>query len=261
MAIKIERKSEKINDATKVDLATPPQPSIVESVGKKPSLKIERKKIDVNETTQIELGSSIHLQNEDVGDKIFSEGLTEIPKKKVLNKHHLPVLNINKPDYWPSVPLKDRKHLTDELAAEMCLGNCCGFEGLKAGCCQVDPEDIEHVLGYVEEKDIQRLLKHLRKSTPGIKREDVVIDKEEGMILGKKFFNDHPVFKQDKSYPMLRLQIFGSKFVCKFLSLETFKCTVYSSRPEMCSQYYCQWMKSNFLLRTKDRPNTWQKIR
>jgi hypothetical protein len=71
----------------------------------------------------------------------------DIPKKKLLTKFHLPVLNINKEDYWPSLPLKDREHLTDKKAMDVCLGNCCGYEGLKAACCTLDPEDLEHVLG------------------------------------------------------------------------------------------------------------------
>lgn len=226
------------------------------------AIQIERKKVDKEKQESFTpFESSISSSNFSSNEIENIAESKELPKKKILNKFHLPILNINKSDYWPSMPLKDRQHFTDEIAAKSCLGNCCGYEGLSAGCCQLDLEDLEHVLGYVEESDIERLLKHLKKSTPGIKREDVVIDMEEGILLGKQFFNDHPVFKDKDSYPMLRLQLFGSRFVCKFLSLETFKCTVYNHRPDMCREYHCEWLKSSFLLRTKDRPNTWQKLR
>lgn len=227
------------------------------------AIQIERKKVDTQDikrdvTLPFQPTANSNVEN-DV--QVTQAENLEIPKKKVLNKFHLPVLNINKEDYWPSLPLKDRHHFTDEVAAKSCLGNCCGYEGLSAGCCQVDMEDLEHVLGFVSEEDVEQLVKHLKKTIPGIKREDVVMDIEEGKIFGKKFFNDHPVFKDEKSYPMLRLQGYGPRFTCKFLSLQTFKCTVYNHRPAMCREYYCQWIKSNFLLRTKDRPNTWQKIK
>ncbi|NBP15579.1 hypothetical protein EBU95_14465 [bacterium] len=140
------------------------------------------------------------------------------------------------------------------------MGNCCGYENLKAGCCQLDPEDLEHVLGQVNEEDIKKIINHLKKTTPGIKREDIVIEKEEGIKIGKQFFNNHPVFEHDDSYPMLRLQIFGPRFVCKFLSTKTFMCTIYNYRPKMCQDYYCQYIKKNFLVKTKDKPNTWQKL-
>lgn len=229
------------------------------------AIKVERKKVETEEvspTTFIPFSAQLSKTESDTNNPTQESGENkEIPKKKVLNKYHLPVLNINKPDYWPSLPLKDRRHLTDKVAVESCLGNCCGYEGLNAGCCQLDTEDLEHVLGSVSEEDIERLLKHLRKVLPGIKRDDIVMDIEEGKLFGRQFFNDHPVFKAEQSYPMMRLQSFGPRFVCKFLSLETFKCTVYNHRPDMCRGYYCQWMKSSFLIRTKDRPNTWQKIR
>ena len=67
------------------------------------------------------------------------------------DRFHLPVLHINDPTQWPSQPLENRMRFTDEVAFHTCLGNCCGVEGLKAGCCQMDPDDMEHVLGPVDE--------------------------------------------------------------------------------------------------------------
>jgi hypothetical protein len=228
------------------------------------SIKIEKKKIDPRDIETIPLSLKLKQTNVTAESNTKEENsdseTQDILKRKVLNKYHLPVLNINKADYWPSLPLKERRHFTDQVAMETCLGNCCGYEGLKAACCQLDMDDLEHVLGNLSEEDIERLLKHLRKATPGIKREDVVIEKEEGMMIGRKFFNDHPVFNDDKSYPMLRLQIFGNRFVCKFLSTKTWMCTVYGSRPEMCSGYYCKYIKRNFLIRTGGIVNAWEKV-
>lgn len=226
------------------------------------TIKIDKKKISLDDSSReikvVEFDN--HKENLLSETEIQPEILDKLPKKKLLSKFHLPVLNINKADYWPSLPLKERRHFTDQVAMETCLGNCCGYEGLKAGCCQLDMDDLEHVLGYLTEDDISKLLKHLRKATPGIKREDVVIEKEEGMLIGKKFFNDHPVFKDDKSYPMLRLQIYGNRFVCKFLSTKTWMCTVYGSRPIMCSSYYCKYIKRSFLLHTRHPVTSWQKV-
>lgn len=225
------------------------------------AIVIERKKVDPTENDNQIFLPFQSQETEKNKSTIEQQDTLEIPKKKVQNKFHLPVLNINKQDYWESQSVKDRKHFTNEVAAKTCLGNCCGYEGLSAGCCQLDSEDLEHVLGRVDEEDIKTLILHLKKTQPGIKREDIVIDKEEGILLGRQFFNDHPVFQHEDSYPMLRLQVFGSRFVCKFLSTKTFMCTVYSHRPQMCVNYYCEFLKKNYLLRTKDKPNTWQKLK
>ena len=225
------------------------------------AIVIERKKVDPTENDNQIFLPFQSQETEKNKSTIEQQDTLEIPKKKVQNKFHLPVLNINKQDYWESQSVKDRKHFTSEVAAKTCLGNCCGYEGLSAGCCQLDSEDLEHVLGRVDEEDIKTLILHLKKTQPGIKREDIVIDIEEGIRIGKQFFNDHPVFQQEDSYPMLRLQVFGPRFVCKFLSTKTFMCTVYSHRPQMCKEYYCVYVKSNYLLRTKDKPNTWQKVK
>ena len=225
------------------------------------AIVVERKKVDKDEILKPAFQPYESKTSETKNQTDTNQEEYKLPEKKVKNKFHLPVLNINKKDYWESQSVKDRKHFTNEVAAKTCLGNCCGYEGLSAGCCQLDLEDLEHVLGSVDEEDIKKLLLHLKKTQPGIKREDIVIDKEEGMLLGRKFFDDHPVFKEDQSYPMLRIQVFGPRFVCKFLSTKTFMCTVYNHRPQMCVDYYCNFIKANYLLRTKDKPNTWQKVR
>lgn len=176
--------------------------------------------------------------------------------QKVLNKYHLPVLYINDATQWENNPHKQR--FTDEIAKKTCLENCCGYQGLKCACCMLDPNDLEHVLGKVDEQWIEDI-KHWFKTTKKmfLSREDIVIDYEEGKLLGETWFNDHPVFKNEKSYPMLRIQVYGQRFVCKFLNVKSGACTIYSQRPNMCKDYYCQYIKSNFLVKTRQNPNTY----
>lgn len=180
--------------------------------------------------------------------------------QKVLNKYHLPVLYINDATQWENNPHKQR--FTDEVAKKTCLENCCGYEGLKCACCMLDPNDLEHVLGKVDEQwieDIRQWFKTTKKMF--LSREDIVIDFEEGKLLGETWFNDHPVFRNEKSYPMLRIQVYGQRFVCKFLNVKSGVCTIYSQRPNMCKDYYCQYIKSNFLVRTRQNPNTYVNLK
>jgi Fe-S-cluster containining protein len=180
--------------------------------------------------------------------------------QKVLNKYHLPVLYINDATQWENNPHKQR--FTDEVAKKTCLENCCGYEGLKCACCMLDPNDLEHVLGKVDEQwieDIRQWFKTTKKMF--LSREDIVIDYEEGKLLGETWFNDHPVFRNEKSYPMLRIQVYGQRFVCKFLNVKSGVCTIYSQRPNMCKDYYCQYIKSNFLVRTRQNPNTYVNLK
>jgi len=180
------------------------------------------------------------------------------------DRFYLPVLYINNPQEWPSQPLENRTHFTDKVAYDVCLGSCCGVEGLKAGCCHLDPDDIEHVLGPLEKEDavwIDTMVKKLRKTGQAVGREDIVIDFEEGKVIGAKFFNSHPVFMAETSYPMIRFQVIGPRFVCKFLNPTNKKCTIYENRPKMCRNYLCQFVKGNFLVRTEAKPNTYQKLR
>lgn len=185
--------------------------------------------------------------------------------KSTSDRFHLPVLHINDPTQWPSQPLENRLRFTDEVAYGTCLGNCCGVEGLKAGCCQMDPDDMEHVLGPLDEKWIKDIVAWLNKRGITANRSDVVIDFEEGRIIGEKFFNGErkAVFLSKESYPILRFQIQGPRFACKFLTPNTGKCSIYEMRPQMCRGYLCEYIRSNFLVRTDPRnhPNTYVKIR
>jgi Fe-S-cluster containining protein len=182
--------------------------------------------------------------------------------KKALkeNKHYLPVLSLNDPTMWPPAPMSARRHFTDELATETCLSNCCGVNGVFSGCCRLDPDDLEHVLGPVKEKWVKKFLRHARKKGWNYKRSDVVIDYEEGKLLGERFFNGHPIFSKPTSYPMMRFQVLGPRFGCKFLNPNNGMCGIYEQRPDMCRGYYCQYVKKNFLVKTKDKPNTWRRV-
>ncbi len=181
----------------------------------------------------------------------------EPPKK---DRFYLPVLRINDPTQWDSKPLSERKYFTDDVAKSVCIGNCCQVEGLSAGCCQLDPDDLEHVLGPVDEAWIKDTIKWFKKKGMDVTRHDIVIDYEEGKLIGQKFFNDHEVFKRPDTYPIIRIQASGIRFSCKFLNVQTGKCTIYAQRPNMCKDYYCSYIKANFLVKTKNHPNKYEKI-
>ena len=176
------------------------------------------------------------------------------------NRYYLPVLRINDPDMWESIPRKDRRNFTDKVASETCLTNCCGVPGLKNACCQLDPEDLEHVLGPVKEKWIKRAIKwYHKKGMTAITRHDLVIDIEEGKLIGEAHFNGHEIFNNEGSYPMMRIQANGQRFSCKNLNVESGMCTIYEMRPDMCSGYYCQFVKTNFFLKVPGTQNKWHK--
>lgn len=176
------------------------------------------------------------------------------------DRFYLPILNLNDPKQWESKPLSERKFFTDTVAKETCVGNCCGVEGLSAGCCQLDPDDIEHVLGPVDEVWIKKTIKWFNKKGLAYTRHDIVIDFEEGKLIGQTFFKDHPVFSRKETYPILRIQASGVRFACKFLNVLNGKCTIYLQRPDMCSRYLCSYVKTNFLVRGESHPNTYKKV-
>ena len=45
------------------------------------------------------------------------------------------------------------------------------------------------------------------------------------------------------------------------LNTKTKMCNIYEVRPKTCSSYYCQYIKSSFLVRTPANPNIYTKIR
>lgn len=184
------------------------------------------------------------------------EALPEIQKK---NRFFLPVLHLNDQNMWTSKPVSERVQFTPQIAEETCLSNCCGVPGLKSACCTMDMDDLEHVLGPITEHDIQTILRHFRKKGFNFTRSDIAIDEEEGRLLGQTFFNDHKVFKQSDTYPILRFQVFGTRFACKFLNTHNGKCNIYAVRPEMCRTYLCKYVSSNFLVKTKKTGNTYVK--
>jgi len=185
-------------------------------------------------------------------------------EKDYRDKYYLPVLNINQAPEWQSKPVDQRKHFTDEVAMATCLGNCCGVPGLKGACCHLDPYDLEHVLGPVDEEWIKDIIKWFRKKGLNFSRQDIVVDYEEGIVIGDTLFKDAPnnqVFKDRKAYPFLRFQVIGPRYICKFMNPTTYKCQIYEVRPNMCRTYLCQYIVSNFLVKTKEHPNRWRKLR
>lgn len=189
-----------------------------------------------------------------------SEKKQENKKEIKKDRFYLPILNLNKKEIWPSIPVEKRQYFTSEVAEKTCLEKCCGHDGLKSACCTLDPEDLEHVLGPVDEESIKKILAHFKQMHYSIVRSDVVIEYEEGVAIGNRLFNGHPAFMSEKSYPMLRFQVNGPRFTCKFLNMTSGKCSIYKIRPEMCENYLCEYIKTNFLVR---KPNTtnYRKIR
>lgn len=175
-------------------------------------------------------------------------------------KYYLPVLKINHVDMWPAIPKAERPHFTDEVAKQTCLSKCCGVPGLKSACCRMDPHDLEHVLGPLDEEWIGKIVKWFKKKNINVTRHDIVIDYEEGQIIGKNIFNGHPIFEDPKSYPIMRFQIDGPRYSCKFLNNQTGMCNIYEARPDMCRDYLCNFIKSNFLVQTKLQPGKWKAL-
>ena len=193
-----------------------------------------------------------------------SNNIESIGEKDYRDKYYLPVLNINQMHEWPSKPIDQRKRFEGEVALNTCLGNCCGVQGLKGGCCHLDPNDMEHVLGPVNEEWIRDILKWFRKKGLNYSRQDIVIDYDEGVVIGDTLFKDsitNAIFKEKKAYPFLRFQVLGPRYACKFMNPTTYKCQIYEVRPHMCRTYYCQYIVSNFLVKTKEHPNRWRKLR
>lgn len=185
----------------------------------------------------------------------------ELKEAKKENKFYLPVLSLNDESQWETKPNSERRNFTDEIATQTCLSNCCGKPGVYSACCRLDPDDLEHILGPVSEDWIKYFIGVSKKKGWNYKREDIVIDFEEGKLIGEQFFNGHLVFTRPTSYPMMRLQTMGPRLACKFLNPHNGKCTIYQYRPDpMCTTYLCQYVKKNFFIKTKEKPNTWLRV-
>lgn len=221
--------------------------------------------MDIKKVSSISLDELMDQQEEqeEAREEDFPESSTsDNPyQTKKADRFFLPVLHLNKEDFWGSKPISERKHFTGDVAVKTCLSNCCGYEGLKSACCTLDPWDLEHILGPIDEKWIVKILSFFRKKGMFLTRSDIVIDYEEGRVIGRTHFNGHAIFEQKTSYPMLRIQVNGPRWVCKFLNPHNGKCNIYESRPSMCRDYLCQYVKTNFLVKTKKNPNQWKKLR
>ena len=107
-------------------------------------------------------------------------------------------------------------------------------------------------------------MKWFRKKGINFSRQDIVIDYEEGKIIGETLFKEtgnNNIFQQEDAYPILRFQVLGPRYACKFMNPLTYKCSIYDQRPPMCRKYLCNYITTNFLVETKQKPNTWQKLR
>lgn len=179
------------------------------------------------------------------------------------DRYYLPVLHLNDPTQWEVSP--NKTPFTNTVAHNVCLGNCCGVEGVYSACCQMDMDDLEHVLGPVDEKWIESTIAWFKKKGIQTTRADLVIDFEEGKLIGERFFQGErkQVFFSKETYPILRFQVNGPRFACKFLNVVNGKCQIYEQRPGMCRGYLCQYVKANFLVKTDptNHPNIYNKVR
>lgn len=212
--------------------------------------------ISIDELYENDKDHDIALQSDHKKHNLSKEELRELKKE---NRFYLPVVYLNHMDMHPSKPNSERSHWTDKKAMETCLGNCCGIPGTKAMCCRLNPEQLEHVLGPLDEKWIKKIVEWFKKRGISVTRQDIVIDYEEGVLIGRNFFNGHEIFEKKESYPIMRMQIEGPHFACKFLNNMTGMCNIYQERPGMCRNYLCGYVKSNFFVKTKQKPNTWSK--
>lgn len=208
---------------------------------------------------------SFELSQKKVEEKKQLRAIGNLKKPQSLkrDRYHLPVLHLNDPTQWPASP--NKAPFTDTVAHNVCLGNCCGVQGVYSACCQMDMDDLEHVLGPVDEKWVENTIAWFKKKGIQTTRADLVIDFEEGKLIGEKFFQGErkQVFFSKETYPILRFQVNGPRFACKFLNVVNGKCQIYEQRPGMCRGYLCQYVKANFLVKTDptNHPNIYNKVR
>ena len=213
--------------------------------------------ISIDELYESDTQHDIALESDHKKQNISKEELRELKKE---NRFYLPVVYLNHMDMHPSKPNSQREHWTDKKAMGTCLGNCCGIPGTKAMCCRLNPDQLEHVLGPLDEKWIKKIVDWFKKRGINVTRQDIVIDFEEGVLIGRNFFKGHEIFEKKETYPIMRMQIEGPHFGCKFLNNLNGMCNIYEQRPDMCRNYLCGYVKSNFFVKSKEKPNTWSKI-
>ena len=213
--------------------------------------------ISIDDLYNSDMDKDISLEADHKKHNFSKEEMRELKKE---NRFYLPVVYLNHMDMHPPKPNSEREHWTDKKAMETCLGNCCGIPGTKSMCCRLSPSQLEHVLGPLDDKWIKKITEWFKKRGINVTRQDIVIDHEEGVLIGRNFFNGHEIFERKETYPIMRMQIEGPHFSCKFLNNMNGMCNIYEQRPDMCRDYLCGHVKSNFLVKTKDKPNTWRKI-
>jgi hypothetical protein len=213
--------------------------------------------ISIEDLLELEQENDIALDNDHKKHNFSKEELHDLKKE---NRFYLPVVYLNHMDMHPSKPNSEREHWTDKKAMETCLGNCCGIPGTKSMCCRLSPNGLEHVLGPLDDKWIKKIVEWFKKRGISVTRQDIVIDHEEGVLIGRNFFNGHEIFEKKETYPIMRMKVEGPHFACKFLNNMNGMCNIYQERPNMCRDYLCGHVKSNFFVKSKNKPNTWSKI-
>lgn len=121
---------------------------------------------------------------------LIEENIEENKKKA---KFYLPVLYINDPTQWPSKPMSERQHFTDEVAKATCLGNCCNVKDLRAGMLSAWPWWHRTCPWACRWGGIKKTIKWIAmEEWTYVTRHDIVIDYEEGKLIGKDIFQRPP---------------------------------------------------------------------
>lgn len=123
-----------------------------------------------------------------------------------------------------------------KTSSYICSFKCLGVDLLHGGCCTV--ADRDYIIGPVN--DVDRVLKDLSKKLDrAVLREEVFIDFEEG----RELFKDKKVWQEETSYPALRVDLEHSRLPCIFYNNSLKACSIYDSRPGICRNYKCDYLK------------------
>lgn len=121
---------------------------------------------------------------------------------------------------------------------EICSVKCFGVDDYHGSCCSI--ENRTWILGGVG--DHKDFLQRLRtKFGSHIQHSDVFVEYEEG----KNLFPGNVCWENPDLYPALRVNMNSEMKECIFYNKNVRKCMVYDIRPQMCKDFYCEYLKEN----------------
>jgi Fe-S-cluster containining protein len=120
---------------------------------------------------------------------------------------------------------------------DICSEKCMGHDDNHGGCCTM--YDRDYIIGPHDDckEFVERLKIHFGRN---IEHSDVFIDYEEG----RKMFPKLSHWKDETSYPAMRINTLLESKPCIFYNENVKRCTVYEIRPNTCRDYKCQYLKS-----------------